>query len=101
MGHLFSLTEAGALTCTQAPLNPARGTHSVHGIAPVLWFGDNWSWSSELANQVGTPHSAAAGSGAAVGMRERSLRGENALVWIDGLHADHEQVQDHRDLRDG
>ncbi len=26
--------------------------------------------------------------------------GGDALVWLDGLHADHEQVEDHRDLRD-
>ncbi len=33
-------------------------------------------------------------------VRERSLRGEDALVWLDGLHTDHEQVEDHRYLRD-
>ena len=60
----------------------------------------SWSWSSELANQVGTPHPAAARRGAAVGVRERSLRGEDALVWLYGPHTDHEQVEDHRDLRD-
>jgi hypothetical protein len=60
----------------------------------------HWPWSADLVCQVGTPHPAAVGRGAAVGVRERSLRGEDALVWLDGLHTDHEQVDDHRDLRD-
>ncbi len=32
--------------------------------------------------------------------RPASLRGEDALVWLDSLHTDHEQVYEHRDLRD-
>lgn len=59
-----------------------------------------WSWSAELVCQFGTPRPAAAWRGAAVGVRERSLRGEDAVLRPCGLHTDHEQVEHHRDLRD-
>jgi hypothetical protein len=30
---------------------------------------------------------------------QRSWRGKDSFVWLDGLHANHEQVEDHRNFR--
>jgi len=57
--------------------------------------------SSEVAFHVGASHPTAAWREATVGVRLRSRHGGNALARLYRLHANHEQVEDHRDLRDG
>ena len=62
-------------TCRRLLLLEETGTFTEYGRARIRQM-----WSAELANQFGTPHPAATWRGTAVNVRERSLRGEDAVL---------------------
>src|SRR6266568_9443878 len=88
---LLFLTLPGHISCVAT--FPIRRAYAARRLTTCIGHGvPNWQTSSAL--HTGGPLLTA------VGVRKRSLRGKDVVLRPCGLHTDHEQVEDHRDLRD-